>query len=923
MRYGRGRRLAAGTAVLAMAGTLLAAVGLGSGTTALAKTALANQVRLPDDTGSARGDWSVATRSGGRVLVWRAAGRLPVTDARPELRVPADGDTRLAAVPRLTADGRGLVADLVDLAGVDISRLQVWLGADRLDRPGRVAPAYRSAPVTGGRGVQTVPVETLAADPAAPGPHSVATPYDYRSEPLPWREFKAPMEVRGHVVQPREVDDAPLVLFLHGRHQPCYGPGWSGDWPCDGQSRPVPSQLGYEYVQRRLATQGYASVSIAANAINAQDYQSPDGGAKARSALVRHHLRLLAQWQRAPRHAATFGRMNLDRTVLVGHSRGGAGVARAVLETTADAPYDVLGQVLIAPTNFSSVATPYVPSVTLLPYCDGDVIDLQGETYTDLARDLGTADTAFRSSVLMRGANHNFFNTEWTPGISQAPSFDDWFDQRHRLCARNSDTRLTATEQRRAGLSWVTAAVRLFGAGETSMLEALDASGAVTVPKLRDGAVWTHALGGDRRLVRPGTDAAAGGPGQLCRAMATGGFLFHRRLPICGVGLNELRMLHWFVGRTNGLPWPVQLLAEWQRAGPAGGLALDDPLDATGSDTSLDLRVTVDPREGAAPLRVRLADADGSTWTSARQNLIAMTGHYIRTWWAQTLRVDLAVAPPRLDRAALTEVALVASSGSGRVWLLDAAARRPALLPVPDRSVPTVSVPRRTSTDEGDPGDRIEVDWQLSAPAPSPGRFAIVARSSFRASGGSVSLVRVPAGVSSGTVQIDYDSDTTDDLPTTRLGLEVVPLRDLAVGSDVGRLIVRDDDPNVRARVTRRDPSVNRGGRMTWVVRLNKAVDYKFEIFAGGPRTRPESEMMRVGDARRRWVDDHVGGRPKALLGPRVFELLRFRPGDHVERVSVPTRVNSLVHEHPRTLTLRFEGRGLDGGAERSTIRLR
>ncbi|MDQ3664185.1 MAG: hypothetical protein M3353_05935, partial [Actinomycetota bacterium] len=244
-------------------------------------------------------------------------------------------------------------------------------------------------------------------------------------------------------------------------------------------------------------------------------------------------------------------------------------------------------------------------------------------------------------------------------------------------------------------------------------------------------------------------------------------------------------------------------------------------------------------------------------------------------------------------------------------------------LPVPDRSVPTVSVPRRTTTDEGDPGDRIEVDWQLSAPAPSPGRFAIVARSSFRSSGGSVSLVRVPAGVSSGTVQIDYDSDTTDDLPLTRLGLEVVPLRDLAVGSNVGRLIVRDDDPNVRARVTRRDASVKRGGRMTWVVRLNKPVDYKFDIFAGGPRTRPESEMMRVGDARRRWVDDHVGGRPKALLGPRVFELLRFRPGDHVERVSVPTRVNSLVHEHPRTLTLRFEGRGLDGGTERSTIRLR
>jgi hypothetical protein len=126
------------------------------------------------------------------------------------------------------------------------------------------------------------PTTTPAVDPGKPGGHPITT-FDYRSAPRPWPAYESPLEVVGHVVLPEDVDDAPLVLFLHGRHQACYGKGDNGDWPCAGQSQPVPSQLGYDYLQRVLASQGYATVSIAANAINAQDWRSPDGGASAAS----------------------------------------------------------------------------------------------------------------------------------------------------------------------------------------------------------------------------------------------------------------------------------------------------------------------------------------------------------------------------------------------------------------------------------------------------------------------------------------------------------------------------------------------------------------------------------------------------------------------------------------------------------------
>jgi len=754
-------------------------------------------LRLPPDTETARGSWRLSTVNGDAALVWRSPAPIPITDARVELRLASELGSRVVAVPELVGDRRGLRVGVDELAGLDTSRLQVWLGADRLDRGGLLAPRLRERPPTGTRGVQDVPVEVLDSDPGARGRFDVLAAFDYRAQPLPWREFKAPMEVRGHVVLPDRQDSAPLVLFLHGRHLPCYGGNWSGRWPCDRGSRPVPSLRGYQYLQHRLASRGYASVSIAANAINAQDLASLDGGAGARSKLVRHHLGLLGQWDADPARQRLFGRLDLDRTVLVGHSRGGEGVAHAMLDTGPAAPYDVRGEVLVAPTNFARVATPFIPSVTLLPYCDGDVIDLQGQTYTDVARDLVTGDTAFRSSVLMRGANHNFFNTEWTPRISQAPSNDDWFDGTHPLCGRDAGTRLSAAEQRVAGTSWVSAAVRLFVRGDTDMLDHLDAAGAVTVPKLPGAAVWTHAIGGDRELVRPGAggDATARGA-RLCRA-ATGSSFFRSVLAPattnCGRGLSELRTVHWFPAPPGELPLPRELQVGWRQPGATGGLVLRQPLDLSGATTTLDLRTAVDPRRGPARFRVRLTDVDGDGWTSPRVALTTLGGGFIRTWWAQTVRITLDAVPPAVDLAQVQRVELVSSSADARGWVLDAAARRPALLPVTERRVPAVSL-ERVVVREGDTPRAIRVPWHLDSPSPVRARFAVVVWSSTPAARPGLHVVDVEAGADHGTLPVWYWADQTDDRDREYLELIALPLRNLTGGQTSGRVVVRDDD---------------------------------------------------------------------------------------------------------------------------------
>ena len=137
-------------------------------------------------------------------------------------------------------------------------------------------------------------------------------------------------------------------------------------------------------------------------------------------------------------------------------------------------PWTIKGIVHIGPTAFGQNPAPGVPVVVLLPYCDGDVSDLQGQAYVDAARDAGK-DPVLRSAVLVFGADHNFFNAEWTPGVAVAPAFDDWGDDTDRVCGnRAGSTRLTPAAQRQVGTTYVAAAAAVFVAGDTGPLPLLD-----------------------------------------------------------------------------------------------------------------------------------------------------------------------------------------------------------------------------------------------------------------------------------------------------------------------------------------------------------------------------------------------------------------------------------------------------------------
>ncbi|WP_394276986.1 hypothetical protein [Luteococcus sp.] len=259
--------------------------------------------------------WFIRPVEGGHELVRPAWKGQPVTDARPHVVV---GEEDLGAA---VVDRDGTVRVRVQRLPRDLSRLDVRHGALRessVRDVRRTAPApMRSAPR------QSSPLGTV-----------VSATYSTGSIRLPGMDH--PQEVTGRVVAPRAGRDLPVVVFLHGRHQWCEE--GAGEWPCAEGSSPVPNLEGYRHLQEELASRGYFTVSIDANAINAQDQVLPDLGMDGRARLVREHLTKLASWQggaTAPFASTVKARYDLGLTMLVGHNRGGEKVAHAANQSLA------------------------------------------------------------------------------------------------------------------------------------------------------------------------------------------------------------------------------------------------------------------------------------------------------------------------------------------------------------------------------------------------------------------------------------------------------------------------------------------------------------------------------------------------------------------------------------------------------------
>lgn len=255
------------------------------------------------------------------------------------------------------------------------------------------------------RGGQSAPLEVHAVG---------ATQYNEAKQTVAGIGFGT--SLRGVVRFPVDLEESsfPLVAFLHGNHGNCRPA--RGDDDCEERTgdecteegfSTTPNAEGYVYLQETLAAAGYISVSISANALNCREDFIAE-----RTALIVEHLR---RWIAGslPLDARIFRAADFERVSLVGHSRGGEAVSQvpSVLERAPIAGLALASVLAIGPTDVHDNTPSGVAYMALLPACDADVWTLSGAKMVD--RGAQTRDGHTYAQLLMVGANHNFFNTEW------------------------------------------------------------------------------------------------------------------------------------------------------------------------------------------------------------------------------------------------------------------------------------------------------------------------------------------------------------------------------------------------------------------------------------------------------------------------------------------------------------------------------
>ncbi|MGI5380299.1 alpha/beta hydrolase family protein [Streptomyces sp. CA-251387] len=807
---------------------------------------------LPDD-------WSVTGEGTARKLVWRSDERVPMGDARVEFYA---GD-RLLGRPAPAKDGRTFRLGLDGVRLESVRDLQVRAAGRRLDAPDTAS---------GGRSAVTVPRQLPAnqVDPGKPGGYRTVTG-EYDLAPVRLPGFPQPVEMRAVVVAPKDADGRrPLALFLHGRHFTCYTPQGeiTGDWPCAAGAKPVPSHRGYLRDQRLLASQGYVTVSISANGINGQDWQAEDGGAQARSSLVRQHLARWADWtahpDTAPAAVRKAPKADMSRVLLVGHSRGGEGVNRAAMDSLYPPPADqdgshgpvrwhIRGTVLIGPTIFGQNPVADVPSMTILPGCDGDVSDLQGEVYVDGTRRVSRG-AALHSAVYMVGANHNFFNSEWTPGQAEAPADDDFWndeEQRDPVCSPGTRTRLTADQQHKAGATYIAAAARLFVAGDDRVRPLLDGSGR-RAPSADPAHVLTHAVGARRGagFLPDGKVTVSGG--RLCSAVDPTAAKACLSSETAGVSP------HFAQWETDREPGRSAVALKWSAAGSAARVSPDRPLSLKGAK-ALALRVIVPPNTSGTQLDVSVTDTAGRHRTLGRVTVDGLPGSdRTASYWAREVRVPIgADDAAALDLKHIKSLEMTPRTRSGRAWLMDAWAWRPGTPAVREAPLPRVDIGRLT-VKEGDSGVRTyQVPVRVSGQGSGQVRLFVADPVTGRVTDRLVTVrpgahsIDVPVKVE-GNTRYGYDSDH---------GVFVKAVRTAVVGAHRGGVTVENDDPMPSISVTPLADRVTEGQPLKWRLTLSAVADAEVgAAYAVVPVT--NGRELSTKDVDPRWLEENTGASP-------------------------------------------------------------
>src|ERR1700737_4771897 len=128
----------------------------------------------------------------------------------------------------------------------------------------------------------------------------------------PWPFTNTNVPLNGHICIPRGRGPFPLAVFAHGNHNPFEN-----------------STPGYLYLCSLLASHGIIAATIDANFLNGGNFGEND----ARAIVHLEHLKQFRTWNNTATHPL-HGKVDMNRILIVGHSRGGEGSGMLLTSTS-------------------------------------------------------------------------------------------------------------------------------------------------------------------------------------------------------------------------------------------------------------------------------------------------------------------------------------------------------------------------------------------------------------------------------------------------------------------------------------------------------------------------------------------------------------------------------------------------------------
>lgn len=209
-----------------------------------------------------------------------------------------------------------------------------------------------------------------------------------------------PYEMNGVIGVPKEGENHPIVFIMHGCHE-------INNYNNDRYD------LGFKYLVEELARSGFLTVAINTNAQYVFEYGEPYAYERLNQIYDQHfeNLKTAINGGENKFGVNLANKGDASKVGLIGHSRGCLALDSIVSSQKEKGNDNIFGMIKVAPSNWIVIddANPDIPTGFIQPEYDGDVVGHDSQQSFDQIKEIDNFNS-WVSMVLLKGANHNFFN---------------------------------------------------------------------------------------------------------------------------------------------------------------------------------------------------------------------------------------------------------------------------------------------------------------------------------------------------------------------------------------------------------------------------------------------------------------------------------------------------------------------------------